>query len=103
MRTLIAATLALSTLASGAALAQRSYDDRTEWTSNQQTQACYDQARREALRGEDLTNFMSYCTAEQLAQTPPAEADVWKQCDEQTSTLRGEEKKDVMRDCAGRW
>lgn len=103
MRTMIAATLALSTLAGGAALAQRSSDDRTGWTQNDQTQACYTEARRQALKGEALSDFMSYCTAEQLAQTPPAEADVWKQCDAQTSTLRGEEKKDAMRDCAGRW
>jgi hypothetical protein len=103
MRMLIAATLALSTFAGSAALAQRSHDDRTTATPNGQTQACYDEARRQALKGEALSDFMAYCTAEQLAQTPPAEADVWKHCDEQTSTLQGEEKQDVMRDCAARW
>lgn len=101
MRMLMAATLALSgALVASAAQAQSSYDQRTGWTANDQAQACYEQARQQVLRGDDLRVFMESCTS-QVARRP-ATTDLARDCDERTKLLRGEEKRMAMQDCVGR-
>jgi hypothetical protein len=98
---LMAATLALSgALVAGTAQAQSTYDQRTGWTANDQAQACYEQARQQVLRGEDLKRFMDNCTSQVARQ--PAPADLTRDCDERTKLLRGEEKRMAMQNCMGR-
>ncbi len=94
-RLLIAAALAAASVsAGGAALAQ--------WSQNDQTQACYAEARRLALQGEALSDFMADCTSDRVAMAPDDRADLWQRCQERTRLLTGEEKKMAMRDCTRR-
>jgi len=94
-RLLMAAALTVASLsAGGSALAQ--------WTQNDQTQACYSQARRLALQGEALSTFMADCTSDRVAMAPDDRADLWQRCQERTRLLSGEEKKMAMRDCTRR-
>ena len=67
-------------------------------TTNDITQACYAQARRMVLQGEDLANFMKRCTASQLEPTRIS-GEAWRRCDERTRLLSGEEKAQAMRAC----
>ena len=97
MRTLFAATLVLAgtLIGGGAAQAQR--------TQNDVAQACYEQAWRQALRGEALKEFMEACAGGQVAERPAVPNEVWQRCEERTRLLRGEEKRMAMRDCTARW
>lgn len=92
MRILFAATIALAgTLAGTAALAQT--------TTNQLTQACYGEARRQVLSGEALSDFMARCTSGQIAPSRVA-ADPSQVCADRARLLSGEAKVAAMRDCA---
>jgi hypothetical protein len=93
MRILFAATIALAgTFAGTAALAQTT-------TTNQLTQACYGEARRQVLSGEALSNFMAQCTSGQIAPSRVA-ADQSQVCADHAKLLSGEAKVAAMRDCA---
>jgi len=92
MRLLFAAAIVLSgALAGNVALAQTS--------GNDQTQACYDQARRQVLSGEDLVNFMARCQSGQSVRTPTS-ANAQQSCIDRARLLSGEDKVQAMRACA---
>jgi hypothetical protein len=68
-------------------------------TVNDQTQACYAQARRLVLQGEALSNFMAQCTSGQVAPTRTS-ADSSQVCADRARLLSGEEKVSALRACA---
>lgn len=78
-------------LACGTAFAQST-------ASNQQTQACYTQARQQVLSGEALATFMAHCTTDRVAPTP-ASATMSNRCADQARLLSGEQKAAALRDC----
>ena len=91
MRLLLAATVALSgALIGTGALAQTSANDRA--------QACYEQARRQVLRGEALASFMAQCASGQALRTPVS-SDATQRCADRARLLSGEDKVAAMRAC----
>ena len=92
MRLLFAAAIALSGALVGTnALAQSS--------GNEQTQACYDQARRQVLSGEDLVNFMKSCTNGGQVMPSRTANDASQNCAARARLLSGEEKVQALRAC----
>jgi len=92
MRMLFAAAIVLSgALVGNGALAQTS--------ANDQTQGCYEQARRQVLQGEALASFMAQCTSGQGVRTPIS-TDATQRCADRARLLSGEEKAAAMRACA---
>jgi hypothetical protein len=88
---MVAAAIVLSgALAGSAALAQGS--------ANDQTQACYAQARQQVLHGEALVSFMANCTSGQTAPTRVSATPV-QHCADQARLLSGEAKVQALRTC----
>lgn len=67
--------------------------------TNQQTQACYAQARQQSLSGEALTAFMANCTSDRSAPSRVS-ADTSQRCTDQARLLSGEQKARALRACA---
>ena len=92
MRLLFAAAIALSgALVGTSAMAQSS--------ANDQTQSCYQEARRQGLSGEDLVNFMKSCTNGGQVAPSRASTDASQSCAARARLLSGEEKVQALRAC----
>jgi hypothetical protein len=83
----------------GSAWAQTPQDDRI----------CREQAQRLALGGENLADFMAYCSARQVAERPMF-GTRWSECQDRTRGASGRgadsshtpQQKNAMRDCLER-
>ncbi|HEX2889484.1 PsiF family protein [Vineibacter terrae] len=63
-------------------------------------QACSQEARRQSLSGDALTEFMNRCWAGQVAV--PSVMNPPQSCEDQARTLSGEDKVRFVRDCNAR-